>query len=145
MPRKSQQARKDTHAEAFIGPDRGLEVSPIAIGEAAFTYVHEATGWNPLNEEGTEVVVDTLHACLDSGISYIDTAQAYGDGYSETLIGRVMKDRRDECVLASKAWFNLDAAGMEDNVNGSLARLQSDYIDVLQIHGRMCSPPRLRG
>ncbi|WP_353711989.1 aldo/keto reductase [Arthrobacter sp. K5] len=67
----------------------GLEVSPIAIGGAAFTCVHEATGWNPLSKEGADVVVDTLNACLDSGISYIDTAQAYGDGYGETLIGRV--------------------------------------------------------
>lgn len=118
----------------------GLEVSPIAIGGAAFTYVHEATGWNPLNEEGAEVVVETLNAALDSGINYIDTAQAYGEGYSETLIGRVMKERRDECVLASKAWFHLDAAGMEESVHGSLARLQTDHIDVLQIHGRMFTP-----
>jgi aryl-alcohol dehydrogenase-like predicted oxidoreductase len=115
----------------------GLAVSPIAIGGAAFTYVHEATGWNPLSEEGAGVVIDTLNACLDSGVNYIDTAQAYGDGYSETLIGRVMKDRRDECVLASKAWFHLDAAGMEESVHGSLERLQTDHIDVLQIHGRM--------
>ncbi|WP_311214735.1 MULTISPECIES: aldo/keto reductase [unclassified Arthrobacter] len=117
----------------------GLAVSPIAIGGAAFTYVHEATGWNPLSEEGAETVIDTLNAGLDSGINYIDTAQAYGDGYSETLIGRVMKERRDECVLASKAWFHLDAAGMEDSVHSSLERLQTDHIDVLQIHGRMFS------
>jgi aryl-alcohol dehydrogenase-like predicted oxidoreductase len=90
-----------------------------------------------LSEEGAGVVVDTLNACLDSGVNYIDTAQAYGDGYSETLIGRVMKDRRDECVLASKAWFHLDAAGMEESVHGSLERLQTDHIDVLQIHGRI--------
>jgi aryl-alcohol dehydrogenase-like predicted oxidoreductase len=115
----------------------GLEVSPIAIGGAAFTYVHESSGWNPLTEQGAAVVVETLNACLDQGITYIDTAQAYGDGYSETLIGRVMKQRRDECVLASKAWYHLDAAGVEESVNGSLRRLQTNYIDVLQIHGRM--------
>ena len=48
-----------------------------------------------------------------------------------------MKDRRDECVLASKAWYHLDARGMEQSVLGSLERLQTDHLDVLQIHGRM--------
>ncbi len=86
------------------------------------------------------MVVETLNACLDAGINYVDTAQAYGDGYSESLIGRVMKDRRDECVLASKAWYHLDAAGMEESVLGSLERLQTDHIDLLQIHGRMFTP-----
>ncbi|MDR6623507.1 aldo/keto reductase [Sinomonas atrocyanea] len=118
----------------------GLEVSPIAIGGAAFTYVHETTGWNPLTEEGAAVVLDTLNACLDQGINYIDTAQAYGDGYSETLIGRVMKHRREDCVLASKAWFHLDAAGIEESVHDSLRRLQTDHLDILQIHGRMFTP-----
>jgi aryl-alcohol dehydrogenase-like predicted oxidoreductase len=115
----------------------GLQVSPIAIGGAAFTYVHESSGWNPRTEEGAGVVVETLNACLDQGINYIDTAQAYGDGYSESLIGRVMKDRRDECVLASKAWYHLDERGIEESVRGSLERLATDHIDLLQIHGRM--------
>lgn len=115
----------------------GLEVSPIAIGGAAFTYVQESTGWNPKLDEGAAIVEATLDACLDQGINYIDTAQAYGEGYSETLIGRVMKRRRDECVLASKAWHHLDAAGVEESVHGSLTRLQTDRIDILQIHGRM--------
>ena len=70
----------------------GLHVSPIAIGGAAFTYVHETSGWNPRTEEGTAAV--DLHACLDNGINYVDTAQAYGEGYSETLIGRVMKQQQ---------------------------------------------------
>ena len=115
----------------------GLEVSPIAIGGAAFTYVQESTGWNPRTDDGAAVVVDTLETCLDRGINYIDTAQAYGEGYSESLIGRVMKRRRDECVLASKAWFHLDGKGIEESVHGSLGRLQTDHIDILQIHGRM--------
>lgn len=118
----------------------GLEVSPIAIGGAAFTYVQESTGWNPRTDEGAAIVESTLDACLDEGINYVDTAQAYGEGYSETLIGRVMKRRRDECVLASKAWYHLDAAGIEQSVNGSLERLQTDHIDILQIHGRMFTP-----
>jgi aryl-alcohol dehydrogenase-like predicted oxidoreductase len=118
----------------------GLEVSPIAIGGAAFTYVQESRGWNPMTPAGRQIVIDTLNAALDQGINYIDTAPAYGDGYSETLVGEVMKDRRDECVLASKVWYELDHKGVEESVHASLRRLQTDHIDVLQIHGRMYSP-----
>jgi aryl-alcohol dehydrogenase-like predicted oxidoreductase len=118
----------------------GLEVSPIAIGGAAFAYVHRSMGWDPLSEEGRKVVYQTLNAALDQGINYIDTAPAYGDGHSETLVGEVMKIRRDECALASKVWYDLDRKGVIDSVHASLKRLQTDHIDILQIHGRMYSP-----
>jgi len=118
----------------------GLEVSPIAIGGAAFTYVQETRGWNPMSDEGREVVHRTLHTAIDNGINYVDTAPAYGNGYSETLVGEVMKDRRSECVLASKVWYELDHQGVLDSVQGSLERLQTDHIDILQIHGRMYTP-----
>ena len=115
----------------------GLEVSPIAIGGAAFAYSHKTQGWDPMSEPGRRVVRDTLMACLDRGINYIDTAPAYGKGYSETLIGEVMKTRRKDCVLASKVWYELDHQGVVDSVHESLRRLQTDRIDILQIHGRM--------
>ena len=118
----------------------GLEVSPIAIGGAAFSYVQESRGWNPKTDEGREVVYSTLNAALDNGINYVDTAPAYGEGYSETLVGYVMKDRRSECVLASKVWYELDRQGVLDSVDSSLERLQTDHIDILQIHGRMYTP-----
>lgn len=117
-----------------------LEVSPIAIGGAAFTYVHESTGWNPMSDEGRKVVHETLNTALDRGINYVDTAPAYGNGHSETLVGEVMKNRRDDCVLASKVWYELDHAGVVDSVHTSLRRLQTDHIDILQIHGRMYTP-----
>ena len=118
----------------------GLEVSPIAIGGAAFAYVHRATGWNPLSEDGRKVVHATINAALDQGINYIDTAPAYGNGYSETLVGEVMQTRRSDCVLASKVWYELDRRGALDSVHASLKRLQTDHIDILQIHGRMYTP-----
>ena len=118
----------------------GLHVSPIAIGGAAFTYVQESTGWNPTSDEGRKVVHQTLHTALDNGINYVDTAPAYGNGYSETLVGEVMRTRRDECVLASKVWYELDHQGVIDSVDASLGRLQTDHIDILQIHGRMYLP-----
>lgn len=118
----------------------GLEVSPIAIGGAAFAYEHRAQGWNPFSDEGRKIVLETLNTCLDLGINYIDTAPAYGKGYSETLVGEVMKTRRKDCILASKVWYELDYKGVINSVHDSLTRLQTDYIDIMQIHGRMYTP-----
>ena len=118
----------------------GLDVSPIAIGGAAFSYVHRSMGWDPMSDDGRTVVYATLNAALDQGINYIDTAAAYGDGYSETLIGEVMKTRRADCVLASKVWYYLDHQGVLDSVHASLKRLQTEHIDLMQVHGRMFSP-----
>ncbi len=118
----------------------GLEVSPIAIGGAAFTYVHKAQGWDPLTEDGRKIVYQTINTALDRGINYLDTAPAYGNGYSETLFGEVMKTRRKDCVLASKVWYELDHKGVIASVHDSLKRLQTDHIDIMQIHGRMYKP-----
>lgn len=118
----------------------GLAVSPIAVGGAAFTYVHQSKDWNPMSEDGRKTVHATLNAALDQGINYIDTAPAYGNGYSETLVGEVMKTRRGDCVLASKVWYELDHKGVIDSVHQSLSRLQTDHIDIMQIHGRMYTP-----
>jgi aryl-alcohol dehydrogenase-like predicted oxidoreductase len=115
----------------------GLEVSEIALGCAAFSYSQASRGWDPHSDEGRMIVHQTIDTSLDLGINYIDTAAAYGDGYSETLVGDVMKTRRSECVLASKVWYEHDYAGTIESVHESLRRLQTDRIDILQIHGRM--------
>ncbi|MDM0116261.1 aldo/keto reductase [Variovorax sp. J22R133] len=115
----------------------GLDVSPIAFGGATITYSQKSTGWDPRSEEGRKKVIETVHYALDKGINYIDTSPMYGDGYSEEMLGEVMKSRRKDCVLASKSWFELDKAGTIESVHNSLKRLQTDYIDVVQIHGRM--------
>ncbi len=118
----------------------GLEVTPIAIGGAPFTYAHASMGWDPRLPEGRRAAIATIHAAIDQGINYVDTAPAYGDGYSETLFGEVMATRRKECVLASKVWYENDRQGVIDSVHQSLKRLQTDYIDIMQIHGRMYQP-----
>ena len=117
-----------------------LMVSPIAMGGAPFGYVHRAAGWDPRSAEGRRLAIATLHAALDHGINYIDTAPAYGDGYSEELVGEVMQTRRGACVLASKVWYELDRQGVIDSVHASLKRLKTDHIDILQVHGRMYQP-----
>jgi aryl-alcohol dehydrogenase-like predicted oxidoreductase len=117
----------------------GLDVSPIAMGGATFGYVNKASNWDPRSDEGRRTVFEMLNRGLDSGINYIDTSPLYGNGYSETLVGEVMKTRRKDCVLASKVWFELDRQGVIDSFDESLKRLQTDHIDIVQIHGRMYS------
>jgi aryl-alcohol dehydrogenase-like predicted oxidoreductase len=117
----------------------GLLVSPIAVGGAPFGYEQKSVRWNPVSDEGRATVQDTLNRALDLGINYFDTAPAYGNGHSETLMGCVVRQRRQECVLASKVWYELDYAGVVKSVEASLKRLQTDYIDVMQVHGLMYS------
>lgn len=78
--------------------------------------------------------VEALNFAFDSGIRYFDTAQGYGDGKSETWVGIANKSRRKEVIFASKT-----GARAYDDVlsrcDASLKRLQTDYLDVLHIHG----------
>ncbi len=117
----------------------GLCVSPIALGGASFGYVHKAAGWDPYADNGRRLAIDTINHAIDRGVDYIDTAPLYGNGNSETLIGDVIKTRRKECVLATKVWFEHDRRKVIDSVHESLKRLQTDYIDIVQVHGRMYS------
>ncbi|WP_417722671.1 aldo/keto reductase [Salipiger sp.] len=121
----------------------GLNVPPIALGGAAFSYVHETAGWNPRSDEGRKIVHRTLNTALDNGMTYFDTAPAYGEGYSETLFGEVMKTRRNDCILASKVWYELDGKAVTQSIEDSLTRLRCEHIDVMQIHGRMYTPAEI--
>jgi len=77
-----------------------------------------------------------LERAIDSGIDYFDTAVEYGDGESETRVGRVMATRRKDVFLATKVPMRSrtrDAALRE--VEASLQRLQTDHLDLLHLHG----------
>ncbi len=110
----------------------GVKVAPIILGTAYFgTRVEVAA---------TRVLID---AALDAGINVIDTANSYTDGRSEEIIGAALKGRRDRVVLASKVHFPR-GEGPNDRGNsryhimaqieGSLRRLQTDRIDLYQLH-----------
>ena len=115
----------------------GLDVSPIALGGSPLGYAHKAANWDPYSREGRSEAIGMIHHALDRDINYLDTSPLYGNGHSETLIGEVMKTRREGTVLASKVWYEQDRKGVIDSVHQSLARLQTDYIDIVQVHGRM--------
>lgn len=83
-----------------------------------------------------------LNRAIDSGVNFIDTAALYGN--SEEIIGRALKGRRSEYVLATKCMHRLDEGldyadsrrSIAESIDRSLLRLQTDYIDLLQVHGR---------
>jgi aryl-alcohol dehydrogenase-like predicted oxidoreductase len=107
----------------------GLKVSAIAMGCWA---IAGDANWGEQDERDS---IDTIHAAIDAGIDFFDTAEAYGDGYSEILLGKVLKGRREEVVIATKvSRQNLAAEDVEKACERSLKRLQTDYIDLYQIH-----------
>ncbi len=89
---------------------------------------------------------EILSAALDGGINYLDTADLYDFGTNEEIVGSVLKGRRQEIILATKAgnrwnetkdsWtWDASPAYLKQAVKNSLKRLQTDYIDLFQLHG----------
>ncbi|GGD81398.1 aldo/keto reductase [Paenibacillus nasutitermitis] len=107
----------------------GIRVSKLGLGGAPLGGDFGAT-----TEEEIERVI---HTALDSGINFIDTAPLYGNGQSELRIGRALKGRRADTVLATKAVRRDQAYTYENTMScfeDSLRRLQTDYIDLIQLH-----------
>lgn len=112
----------------------GLRVSPLCLGCMMFG------GWgNPDHEESVRVI----HEALDAGINFLDTANVYSFGESEEITGKALKGRRDDVVLATKFHAPM-GEGPNDRGNSrkhifravedSLRRLDTDYIDLYQVH-----------
>ena len=88
--------------------------------------------WGPQDEAESHA---TVHAALDLGINFFDTAEGYTAGESEVVLGRALAGRRPEAVIATKASRpNLSHDGIRKACEASLRRLQTDYIDLYQIH-----------
>jgi aryl-alcohol dehydrogenase-like predicted oxidoreductase len=106
-----------------------LTVSVISLGAWQFG---DPTYW------GSDPDADaqrTLDAALDAGVNFIDTAEMYGAGESERVLGRLLGDRRDRVVLASKVWPDKCAPPvLRKTCEESLRRLNTDFIDLYQIH-----------
>lgn len=121
----------------------GIEVSRLCVGCMSFgkpsADFHEWT----LDPEKTEEVV--RHA-LELGINFFDTANTYSHGTSEEYLGRAIRKNvaRDKVVLASKVYFNeghLSRAAIEREIDGTLQRLGTDYLDLYIIHRYDYSTP----
>ncbi len=96
---------------------------------------------NPLwGGPGETESIRLVHAALDRGCNFFDTASNYGDGASERLLGRALHGRRDQAVICTKFGHagpgpaDFSAAGLRRSLAGSLRRLQTGYVDVLLLH-----------
>jgi len=106
-----------------------LEVSPLALGCWAFA---GDANWGPQDDEAS---IRTIHAALDAGINLLDTAPAYGDGKSESVVGQALQGRRDRAVLATKVSpADLAPDRLKASCERSLERLGAEAVDLLQIH-----------
>ena len=114
----------------------GLRVSVIGLG----TMVH-AGHFGPMKDEESLGAIETA---LEVGVNFIDTSDAYGVGYSETLLGNALKGKRDKVILATKGGNvmtgpnrgkrNFAPDYISRVMDESLQRLQTDYIDLYQLH-----------
>jgi aryl-alcohol dehydrogenase-like predicted oxidoreductase len=113
----------------------GVQVSPLCLGAMMFG------AWgNPDHDDSIKVI----HRALDAGINFVDTADVYSAGESEEIVGKALKGRRDSVVLATKVHGSMNETdpNMKGNsrrwiiqeVEHSLRRLQTDWIDLYQIH-----------
>src|SRR5258708_16472284 len=112
----------------------GIKVSAYCLGAMMFG------AWgNPDHEDSIRII----RAALDGGINFVDTADVYSAGESEEIVGQALRGRRDDVVLATKAHSPMgEDPNMRGNsrrwivreVENSLRRLQTDYIDLYQMH-----------
>ena len=112
-----------------------IEISKLCVGCMSFGKAGTMHDWT-LDEAGTEAAV--RHA-LDLGIDFFDTANVYSDGTSEEYLGRAIKRNvaRDKVVIASKVYLNpgrLSRAAIHREIDGTLRRLGTDYLDLYIIH-----------
>lgn len=116
----------------------GIDVTIIGLG----LWAVRGDQWGQVDDRST---LDTIDAALDAGITFYDTADVYGNGHSEELLGQAMQGRRDRFIVASKiGWRGFDDARRTTaydtvekliaGVESSLRRLQTDYLDVIQSH-----------
>ncbi len=115
----------------------GPSVGPIGLGCMGMSWAYGES------ERDDQQSVAVLHRALDLGVTLIDTADVYGPFTNEDLVGRALKGRRDEAVLATKVGLVITADGMTRNgsvehvrtgLDASLQRLQTDHVDLYQLH-----------
>ena len=113
-----------------------IEISQIVLG----TWVFSGTNWGGSKEEDC---ISAVHAALDHGLTTIDTAPIYGYGLAESIVGKALKGRRGQAVIATKCglsgrgkgiYCDLRPSVILKEIDASLMRLQTDYIDIYQCH-----------
>ncbi|MET8044050.1 aldo/keto reductase [Micromonospora sp. NPDC005215] len=112
----------------------GIEVSPYCLGAMMF---------GAMGNTDHDDSIRIIHKALDAGINFVDTADVYSGGESEVIVGKALKGRRDNVVLASKLHYPMDddpnhrgnsRRWITTAVENSLRRLQTDHLDLYQVH-----------
>src|SRR3954466_13505869 len=122
----------DRHVSRTLGAS-GPTVFPLALGCMGMSGMY-----GPADENES---IATIHAALDQGVTLLDTGDFYGAGHNEMLIGRALRDRRDQALLSVKfgalrapdgSWLGFDArpAAVKNSLAYSLNRLGVDHVDV---------------
>jgi len=121
-----------------LGTGSGIEVTEIGLGLWAVA----GSQWGPGEDKDS---LEAIETALELDVNFFDTADVYGDGHSEELLGRAMSDRRERFVVATKiGWVGFDHEARRsrydtvdkliDGVRGSLARMETDHVEVIQCH-----------
>ena len=125
-----------------------IRVSPMGLGCWAiggpWYWLDGPGGWGDIDDNES---VRAIHAALDLGVSFFDTAANYGTGHSERILGRALEGKRDRAVIATKFGFHVDEANkrvtlrtddhllhVREECEASLRRLNTDVIDLYQLH-----------
>lgn len=113
----------------------GVQVSPLCLGAMMF---------GPWGNKDTADSIRIIHHALDAGINFIDTADVYSGGASEEIVGQALEGRRDDVFLATKFFMPMNEGDPNQRggsrrwiireVENSLRRLNTDYIDLYQVH-----------
>lgn len=131
-----------------------LDASVLAMGAWA---IGGGSWWG---ENDDEMSIKSIHKALDSGVNWIDTAPVYGFGHSEDIVGKALKGKRDSAILSTKCglqWYNdkgskhfsrdgytvyrdLSPKGIRRDLEHSLKRLDTDYIDIYYTHWQSVEP-----
>jgi len=127
----------------------GIEVSALGMGCWGISGVYRrrdtggVSGWGPVDDDES---IRAIHRAIDLGVTFFDTADVYGAGHSERVLGRALRDRRDRVVIATKFGRIFDEGKREivgddsrpehvqEACEASLKRLGVQYIDLYQFH-----------
>ena len=136
MSSSPQSKLRELDTEFVDIPATSLKVSRVALG----TWAMGGWMWGGTDERQS---VATIRAALDQGISLIDTAPAYGFGVSEEIVGKALTGIRSRAIIATKVglewrdgkvYRNATRNRIMAEIDASLRRLRTDYIDIYQVH-----------
>ncbi len=136
---RSPRVRKDdAFLEYRVLGKTGIEVSCVGLGCYPMSGMAGGANWTGIDDYES---IATIRHAESLGINLLDTANGYGAGHSERIIGRALRGRRDRYVIATKVGPRPEDPGepvqryITRACEGSLERLQTDYIDIYQLHG----------